>query len=111
MVVVGQGPQDRREAIIGEVEPIDELAGTPPQRRQVRHRPRLDLVEAMVAFGKQMSEPERRGPAEAEPEPVAMHRKVSIQQLADPHPLHLGQQEGDVVDPLDGERGRGGHPS
>ena len=111
MVVVGQGAQDRREPIVGEIEPVDELGGTLPQRGQVGRGPRLDLVEPMVACGEQMGEPERRGPAEAEPEPVAVDGKVAIQQLADPHPLHLGQQEGEVVDPLDGERGRWGHSS
>ncbi|MFI5337800.1 MAG: hypothetical protein ACHQ5A_13515 [Opitutales bacterium] len=111
MMVVRQGPQDRREPIIGEIEPVDELAGALSQRGQVRQGPRLDLVEPMVALGEQMGEPERRGPAEAEPEPVAVDGKVPIQQLADPHPFHLGQEEREVVDPLDGERGRGGHPS
>ena len=93
MVVVGQGAQDRREPIVGEIEPVDELGGTLPQRGQVGRGPRLDLVEAMVACGEQVGEPERRRPAEAEPEPVAVDGKVPVQQFADPHPLHLGQEE------------------
>ena len=110
-MVVGQGAQDRREPIVGEIEPVDELGGPLPQRGQVGRGPRLDLVEPMVAFGEQVGEPEGRRPAEAEPEPVAVHPKVPIQQFADPHALHLGQQQREVVDPLDGERGRRGHPS
>jgi hypothetical protein len=111
VVVIGQRPQDRGEAVVGQIEPVDGLAGALSERGQGCHGPRLDLVEAMVAFGEQMGEPERRGPAEDEPPPVAVHRTVQIQQLADPHPLHLRQEEREVVDPLDGERGRGRHPS
>jgi hypothetical protein len=111
VVIIGQRPQDCSEAVVGQVEPVDGLAGALAQGGQVRHGPRLDLVEAVVALGEQMGEPERRGPAEAEPEPVAVDGTVPIQQLADPHALHLGQQQREVVDPLDGERGRRGHPS
>src|SRR5579862_9305147 len=54
----------------------------------------------MVPFREDMRQPDRRYQSQAQAAPIAMHRKVSVQQAAKTHPLQLRQQQRDVIHPL-----------
>ncbi len=51
----------------------------------------------MVGFGQDVCQPARQHIARAQVLPVAVHRKVFVDQFRDAHALHLGDHQGKVI--------------
>src|SRR2546423_4408616 len=58
------------------------------------------MHEPMVPSGQNGAEPDRAHPAQAESLPVPMDGKMGVEQRRQTHPLHLLQQQRNVVDSL-----------
>src|SRR3989442_14098153 len=58
------------------------------------------MREPVVPSGQNGAEPDRAHPAHAETLPVPMDRKMVIEQRRQTHPLHLLEQQRNVVDAL-----------
>jgi len=104
VVVICQVAQHHRQVIVGEIKPVHVPAGALAERFLEAHRPGLDMVEAMIAFGENVGEPNRNDPTQREPDPVAVGGEVEIEQFPQAHPIHLGEQERHIVDAFDRQR-------
>ena len=58
------------------------------------------MHKAVITPRQNRAEPDCREPAQAEPLPVTMRRKVGVSQRRQTHPLHLLQSQRHVVDSL-----------
>ncbi len=98
--ILAQGTQHLRQAVIAEVQAAHRLAGAAAQRLQTLLSPGLNVVQAVVALRKDMGQPDGGRPAQAEALPVAVGGEEFVQQGRYPHPLHLGQQQGNIIYPF-----------
>jgi hypothetical protein len=73
------------------------MSGAFAQCLQALLRLGLDVVQPVVAFRKDMGQPDRGRLPQAEALSVAMGWEVLVQQRRYAHPLHLGQQQRDVI--------------
>src|SRR5712692_6676677 len=76
--VVTQTAQHDFKPVIGEIEALDVLACRGPQRPQPVAHPRFDMHKAVINPRQNRAEPDGREPAQAEPLPVTMRRKVGV---------------------------------
>ena len=98
--IVTQPPQDNFKPIVGEIEPLDVLSGHRLEGEQPIGYPGLDMDEAVIASGQNGAEPDGADPAQTEPLPVAVSGKMGVHQRRQLHPLHLLEQQRNVVDAL-----------
>ena len=99
-LIVAQVPQDISQPVISQIAHLERLLATAAQRFQATFCPGLYAIYAMVSLREHMRQPDRGHHTQAQPLAVAMRREVGIQQAGYAHPLHLGQQQRDVIDPL-----------
>src|SRR5215470_1126546 len=99
-MIVTQIAQDTFQPIVGEIEPLDVLPGHRLQGEQPVGYPGLDMHEAVIAPGYNGAEPDGADPAQTEPIPVAVSGKMGVNQRRQLHPLHLFEQQRNVVDAL-----------
>jgi hypothetical protein len=90
--ILAEGAQHIPQAIIAEIQGAHRLSGAATQCLQALLRPGLDVAQPVVAFRKDMGQPNRSRPPQAEALPVAMGREVLVQQRRYAHPFHLGQE-------------------
>jgi hypothetical protein len=57
----------------------------------------LDAIHAMIGFREHMRQPNRGHLTQTQPFAVAVRREVLVQQAGYAHPLHLRQQQRDVI--------------
>ena len=98
--VITQGGQDIRQPIIGEVQRADHLRTALAQRHQALFGPRLHMGQAMITLRQRIAQPDRAQPAQTQPLPVAVRRKMHVQQLRQAHPHLLDNQHRGVVHPF-----------
>jgi hypothetical protein len=58
------------------------------------------MRQAVIASGQNRAQPDAADPAQTEPMPIAMGGKMVVNQRRQFHPLHLFEQQGNVVDAL-----------
>lgn len=95
--IVTQRLQHEGQPVIADVQRMKGLACAPTQRVEPFLRPRLHVIQPMIRLRDDMGQPDGRHPAQAESLPVAMGGKVRVQQRLHPHPRHLSQQQGNIV--------------
>jgi hypothetical protein len=109
--IVAQGLQHGRQPVIADIQCVHRLPGALPQRVEPLFGPGGDMVQPMVGLRKDMGQPDHADPAQAEAHPVAMGGKMLVQQSLYPHPLQLGQQQGNIIDTFRGQGQALGHPA
>ena len=57
-----------------------------------------DMREAVIPSGLNQAEPDGTDPSQAESMPIAMGGEMFVNQRRQSHPLHLFEQQRDVVD-------------
>src|SRR6266851_1345183 len=98
--VITQVPQHDFESVIGEIDASDRLSGRDPQGPKPLRHPGFNMHHAVVTPGQHGAEPDRAHPAQTETCPVAVGGKMVIEQRRQTHPLHLFDQQRNVVDAL-----------
>ncbi len=98
--VVTQASQDNFQPIVREIEALDSLSCRCPERPRAMGHPRFDMHEAVIAPRQNGTAPEGTDPAQTETLPVTVRGKVAIHQRRETHPLHLLEQERNVIDAL-----------
>jgi hypothetical protein len=88
------------ETVIGEIDAHDRLAGRAPKGPQPLRDPGFNRHHAVVPPGQHGAEPDGAHPAQAETCPVAMGGKMGVSQRRQTPPLHLFDQQRNVVDAL-----------
>jgi hypothetical protein len=107
--IIGQRAQHVGQAIVAQVQVLDRLPRAGAQRLQAARGPGLHLVQAMVGLREHVRQPDRRGPAQAEPPAGAVRHEVAIDQGRQVHLAHLRHQQRDVIHPLAHNRRHLGH--
>jgi hypothetical protein len=74
------------------------------QRHLTLGHPRLNVNESVIASRENRTEPDRRDSPKRQALPVAMSRKMGVQYFGQSHPLHLRQQQRNVIDALGDDR-------
>ncbi len=70
------------------------------QRFQAILRPRLHVIQAVIGLRQDMAQPAHRQLSQTQTLPVALRRKVLIQQLRHLHLLLKGQQDRHIINPF-----------
>jgi hypothetical protein len=98
--IVAQDAQDIRQPVIGQIQHLDGLAGADPEGIHLSFDPGLHLIHAMVGLRQDVRQPDRGGPAKAQPVSITMHWKMAVQQHGQSHSSHVRQQEWDIIHAL-----------
>jgi hypothetical protein len=104
---LGQAVQDVGQAVVVEVQRPDGLAQQGLEGELVLLGPRLQAVKAVVALGEEEGQPDGHDLPQGQlalPEVVLVVVELAVQEFGDAQPLQAGEQDGQVVDPLDVER-------
>ena len=91
-LIVAQVLQDSSQPVITQIVHLERCVATAAQRFQTTFCPGLDAIHAMVGLREQVGQPNRGHRAQAEALPVAVRRKVGIEQAGYTHALQLSQQ-------------------
>jgi hypothetical protein len=78
--IIAQEAQDTGEAVIGQVERLERLGQIGLERLQARFSPRTNVIQAVIALGEHMDEPDGSDPGDGQSLPVAMLMEVLVQQ-------------------------------
>jgi len=89
--------QHNPQPVVTPFQPSHRLAGADFQDVQPLFCPELNLVEAVIAFRQDMTQPHQASPPQTGPLPVAMRPKMLVQKLWNPYLLALCQQYRDIV--------------
>ena len=108
--IVTQTPQDNFKPIVSEVETLDFLFCHRLKGEKPMGHPGLDMHKAVIPAGQNGAEPDGADPAQTESIPVAVGGKMFVNQHRQPHPLHLLEQQRNVVDALRDDVGYRIHP-
>jgi hypothetical protein len=100
--ISAQVPQHIGQSISTHIAYLTAGIATAAQRLQATLCPRLHLIHAMVGLRKQIRQPDECHPAQTQSLAVAVRGEMRVQQGDQPHPLHVGQQQWDVIYPLGG---------
>ncbi|MBT9162884.1 MAG: hypothetical protein DDT27_01449 [Dehalococcoidia bacterium] len=95
-LIIAQCQHNTFQAVVAEVQGTHRLTDTTFQCLQTLLSPVLNLIEPVITLRKDVSQPDRTRPTQANPPPVAMRRKVFIQRGLNTHPFHLRQQNRNV---------------
>src|SRR5713101_7402029 len=98
--VITQASKHDFETVVGEIDALDRLAGRDPKGPKPLRYPGFNMHQAVVTPGQHGAEPDGTHPAHAETCPVAMGGKMGVEQRRQTHPLHLFDQQRNVVDAL-----------
>src|SRR5882724_11176341 len=82
--IIAQRLQHGRQAVVTDIQRVDLLPRTAAQGMEPLLRPGFDLVQPMIRFRQEMGQPDHGHPALTEARPVAVHRKVLVQQGCTP---------------------------
>ena len=96
--VIGEMRGILTKGVVTDIQRVDPLPYTAAQGMPPLLRPGLHVVQPMVGLREHMGQPDHGHSVQAEAHPVAVRRKVLVQQGLDPHPFQLGQHQGDVID-------------
>jgi hypothetical protein len=107
--IVTQGLPNRRQPVIADIQGRDPLARATAQGVEPLLGPGLDMVQPVVRLRQNMAQPDGGHPAQVEAHPVAGGRTMLVQPGRHPHPLQLGQHQGDIVDTFPENRQSLGH--
>jgi hypothetical protein len=99
-LIVTQDPQHHCQAVIGEIQALHRLTGAAAQCPQPLFDPGAHMVQPMIAARENVRQPDRHHVSQAQTLPVAVRRKLLVQQGGEPHALHLCLEHGDVVHSL-----------
>ena len=103
LLIVAQLVQHCGQPIIVDVPSCYRLSQTVPQRLQSSLHLRLHMVHPMIPFREYMGQPDRCHPSQAQPLPVAVCRKMLIQQRYSPQAVHVSEQQRDSIDSFYGD--------
>jgi hypothetical protein len=98
--LITQETQDNCEPIIAKLMSPHDLACDLTQDDLSLGHPRLDMDEPMIPSRENRTQPDRRHATKGQTLPVAMGRKMGVKQRRSSHPIHLRQQQRNVIDTL-----------
>src|SRR5579859_5208886 len=104
LLILTQVIQHRGQAVIREIQAAHLVPQASLQAVQTLLRPRFNVIEPMVAFREDVAQPDYTDHSQAQPLPVLMGGKMSIQQLAYLHVFQLRQQDRHIVNSFYRER-------
>jgi len=96
-LIVAQVPQDISLSVISQIVCMQPDVATASHCFQATLRLGLDAIHAMVGLREHMRQPNRGHHTQAQPCAVAVRREVLVKQAGYAHPLHLGQQQRNVI--------------
>ena len=98
--VLTQASQHDFETVVGAIDALDRLPGRDPKGPKPLGYPGFNMHHAVVTPGQHGAKPDGTHPAQAEAGPVARGGKMGIAQRRQTHPLHLFDQQRNVVNAL-----------
>ncbi|MBO9322245.1 MAG: hypothetical protein J7457_08965 [Roseiflexus sp.] len=96
-VIIAQGAQDIRQAVVGQVGGAQGGREDGVQGRLQVIGPGTDAVEPMVGAREDVGQPDQRDPAPAQAPVIAVRREVGVQDGRQPEAEQMGQQQRHIV--------------
>jgi hypothetical protein len=98
--IITQETQDNFEPIVAQLMSPHDLACDLTQDDPSLGHPGLHMDEPMIPSRENRTQPGRRHATKGQTLPVAMGRKMGVKQRRSSHPVHLRQQQRNVIDAL-----------
>ncbi len=107
--VIAEHVQQTGETVVSQILRAERLTRTGLQGEQALLSPRLHLIEAVVALGQQMRQPDGRHPACTQSLPIAMLMEVLLEQAGHVHAEEVREQQRKIIYSFGANRERLGH--
>ena len=107
--VIAEQIQQMRQMIVAGIFPPGLRRKATADCQAMVFQPGFELVEPMIAFGQNIGQPKHAQLTGRQAPPVAVGRKVLVQQGVQLHVAHLGDQQGNIVNAFRSNRSVFGH--